>query len=313
MKRLGLVLLVVFLVGSAAFAAPLATAARSVIPKEVQQIICVDYRSLKQSSTALALKDKVLPPNMKEFETALRNIGIDPDKDVESLTFASFRTGKSGLRIVGIAQGQFPAAKVRARFKTKKVTPTKYGSTFIYPSAGGMQMAFLDDFTLLFGDNPSIKGALDARDGEVESLNSNSQITDLVSSADSGPVWSVLDAAGTQTMMRNALGDAAQLADYETVKKRLLGSRYAMDFAHGVKFDLDVVTSDSFTATALSSLVKAGMMYRKMTAANDSSDKVALEAVTVDSDSDRLRVHFKTDDKKFQQLLQSDLFAAVSK
>src|SRR5512142_2383587 len=91
MKRLGLVLLVVFLVGSAAFAAPLATAARSVIPKEVQQIICVDYRSLKQSSTALALKDKVLPPNMKEFETALRNIGIDPDKDVESLTFASFR------------------------------------------------------------------------------------------------------------------------------------------------------------------------------------------------------------------------------
>ena len=43
-------------------------------------------------------------------------------------------------------------------------------------------------------------------------------------------------------MMKSALGDAASLADYDVVKKRLLGSRYAMDFTNGVKFDLDVAT-----------------------------------------------------------------------
>jgi len=38
-------------------------------------------------------------------------------------------------------------------------------------------------------------------------------------------VWSLLDQQGTQNMMRAALGDAAKVADYDTVKKRLLGSR----------------------------------------------------------------------------------------
>jgi hypothetical protein len=310
MKRFALVPMFLLLASFSISAAPLATSARTVIPKEVQQIICVDYRSLKASPTALALKDRVLPPNLKEFESALRGLGIDPDKDLESLAFASFRTPKQGLRIVGIAQGQFPTKTVLKRFTVKKVRPTKYRLASIYPAASGLEMTFLDDYTLLFGEDTALKSALDTRDGEAESVASNSQISDLISSADSGPVWSVLDAAGTQNMMRSALGDAASLTDYETVKKRLLGSRYSMDFTNGVNFDLDVITSDSMSATVLSSLVKAGVMYRRLSATGP--EKVALDSVSVDSDSDRLRLHFKTDDKKFQSLLSSDLFAAVS-
>lgn len=112
-------------------------------------------------------------------------------------------------------------------------------------------------------------------------------------------------------MMRSALGDAAKLADYETVKKRILGSRYTMNFSNGVNFDLDVLTSDSVTAATLSSLVKAGVLFKKMSASP--TEKMALESVTVDSDSSNLQLHFKTDDKKFQALLHSDLFAAVSR
>src|SRR5438445_5915869 len=88
----------------------------------------------------------------------------------------------------------------------------------------------------------------------------------MIGAVDSGMVWSVLDQQGTQNMLRSALGDAAGLADYDTVKKRILGSRYTMNFSSGVNFDLDVITSDSMTATTLSSLLKAGMLYRKMTA-----------------------------------------------
>jgi len=124
-------------------------------------------------------------------------------------------------------------------------------------------------------------------------------------------VWSVLDQQGTQNMMRSALGDASRLADYDTLKKRLLGSRYQMNFASGVNFDLDVVTSDSMTAGTLSSLVKAGMLYKKINATP--TEKIAMDSLTVDSDSSNLQLHFKTDDKKFQALMHSDLFAAVSK
>jgi hypothetical protein len=112
-------------------------------------------------------------------------------------------------------------------------------------------------------------------------------------------------------MLLSALGDASRLADYETLKKRILGSRYTMNFNNGVNFDLDVITSDSVTAATLSSLVKAGMLYKKMNASP--VEKAALEGVTVDSDSSKLQMHFKADDKQFQSLMRTNLFAAVSR
>ena len=300
----------VILLASTAWAMPLGSSARTVIPSDIQQIISVDYRSLKNSNTAMALKQQVLPDTLKQFEASLKVVGIDSDKDVDQLTFASYRI-KQGVRVVGVAQGSFSTKAVLAKMRTRKVKPLKYRTADIYPMDGGMQMVFLEEDTLLFGDTPALKDALDARDGFSTALDSNSQIADMIGSVDSGTVWSVLDQQGTQNMMRSALGDASKLADYDTVKKRLMGSRYTMNFSNGVNFDLDVITSDSVTAATLSSLVKAGMLYRKMGAS--ATEKVALDNVTVDSSSSNIQFHFKTDDKQFQSLLHSELFAAVSK
>ncbi len=310
MKRLLVLSAVIVVAAVPAFAGALATSARTVIPADIQQIICVDYRALKASPTALALKERVLPDSMKEFEASLRSAGVNPDHDVEQLTFASFRTRQS-LNMIGIAQGQFPTKKILQRLAVKKIRGTKYRLNVLYPMPGGLDMTFLDDFTMLFGERSSVKAALDARDGEAASLASNSQMADMMAAVDSGPLWSVLDAQGTQNMMRSTLGDAAKLGDYEVVRKRLLGSRYTMDFSNGLAFDLDVVTSDTMTAASLSSLIKAGVMFRKMNASG--AEKMALESVTVDSDSSNLKLHFRSDEKRFQSLLQSDLFATITR
>ena len=293
------------------WALPLGTNTRSVIPGDIQQIISVDYRVLRNSDTAMALKAQVLPENLKQFEQALKGLGIDPEKDVDQLTFASYRMGKQGIKVVGVAQGIFPMKAFMKKMTLRKIKPIKYRMAELYPMSGGMQVTLLDENTLLFGETSAIQGALDSRDGYVPGLDSNPQIAEMIPSVDSGPVWSVLDQQGTQNMMRSALGDASRLADYDTLKKRLLGSRYQMNFASGVNFDLDVVTSDSMTAGTLSSLVKAGMLYKKINATP--TEKIAMDSLTVDSDSSNLQLHFKTDDKKFQALMHSDLFAAVSK
>ena len=311
MKRLQGVLWVLLFSSAAAWAVAMGSSARGVIPSEVQQVITVDYRTLKNSSTAMALKDQVLPPSLKAFESSLKGVGIDPEKDVDQLTFASYRHGKEGIKVVGIAQGSFSSKTFLKKAKLNKVKPIKYRDTDIYPMSEGMEMTFLDDSSLLFGDGMAVKGALDARDGYTPALDSNSQVTDMIGSVESATVWSILDQQGTQNMLLSALGDAGKLADFDTVKKRVLGSRYAMNFNSGVNFDLDVVTSDSVTAATLSSLVKAGVLYRKMTATP--IEKVALENVSINSDSSNLQMHFKADDKQFQSLMHSDLFAAVSK
>jgi len=311
MKPVKCVFWVVLFSTTAAWAAAMGSSARAAIPSDVQQIITVDYRGLKNSNTAMALKQQVLPPSLKEFEASLKAVGIDPDKDVDQLTFASYRKGKEGVKVVGFAQGSFSQKAFVKKARLKKVKPSKYRDASIYTMSGGTEMTFLDENSLLFGDSGALKGALDARDGYTPTLDSNSQVADMIGGVESGTVWSVLDQQGTQNMLLSALGDAGKLADFNTIKKHVLGSRYAMNFQSGVNFDLDIVTSDSVTAATLSSLVKAGVLYRKMTATP--VEKVALEGVTVNSDSSNLQMHFKADDKQFQSLMHSDLFAAVSK
>ena len=301
---------VVLLCATAGFAMPIASSARSMVPSEIQQLIGVDYRALKDSPTAMALKQQVLPDNLKELESALKGIGISTARDVDQLNFASFRTEKKGIQVIGVAAGSFSAKAVIKKMKVKGISATKYGTTAVYPMDNGMVMTFLDDNTLAFGTEASLHSALDTRDGKRPSLDSNPVMADQMAAVDGSPVWSILDQQGTQAMMFSALGDAAKVADYDTLKKRILASRYTMNFQSGVNFDLSVLTADSMTAATLSTIVKAGMLYKKMNASP--VEKTALDATTVDSDSSNVQVHFKTDDQKFQSLMHSPLFAAVS-
>jgi len=302
-------MLAVFL-AAMANAMPLNSSARSVIPAELQQLISVDYRALKDSATAMQLKQQLMPDNIKEFETALKGVGIDPDKDVDTLAFAAFRTAKGGTKAVGVAAGPFAMKTVVKKMTLRKIKPTKYRTSSIYPMDGGMMMCFLDDSTLLFGEMAAVKLALDTRDGLTLSMDTNSTMADMMSDVDSGPVWSILDQQGTQNVMRSALGEAAKVADYDSIKKRLLGSRYTMSFNSGVNFDLTVVTSDSVSAATLSSLVRAGLLYKKMSASG--AEKVAMENTSVESDGSNVQFHFKSSDQQFQSLMHSELFAAVS-
>ena len=301
---------VLLLCATAGYAMPIASSARSMMPSEIQQLIGVDYRALKDSPTAQALKQQVLPDNLKELETALKGIGIDADHDLDQLNFASFRTEKKGIQTIGVAQGSFSAKAVLKKMKRKKITAAKYGTTSIYPMDNGLVMTFLDDNTLAFGTPASLHSALDTRDGKRPSLDSNSVMTDQMAAVDGAPLWSILDQQGTQAMMFSVMGDAAKIADYDSLKKRILASRYTMNFQIGVNFDLSVLTADSMTAATLSTVVKGVMLYKKMSASP--IEKTAIDATTVDSDSSNLQVHFKSDDQKFQSLIHAPLFAAVS-
>src|ERR1700733_3790941 len=295
---------------SMAYAMPLNSSARTCVPADLLQLISVDYRALKDSPTAMQLKQQLLPDNIKQFETALKAIGLDPEKDVDTLTFASFRAGKQGVKTIGVAAGPFNSKAVLKKMKLQKFVPKKYGTADIYPMDGGFVMSFLDDSTLLFGDSTSVRVSLETRGGRVLGLDTNGDMADMMSSVDSAPVWSILDQQGTQNAMHSAMGDASKVADYDSVKKRLLGSRYQLSFNSGVNFDMTVVTSDSTTAGTVSSLLKGYMLYKKLSATP--AEKIAVDNTTVDSDGSNVAVHFKANDQQFESLMHSELFAAMT-
>ena len=127
MKLFKLCLVSILLV-SMAYAMPLNSSARSCVPADLLQLISVDYRALKDSPSAMALKQQLMPDNIKQFEAALKGIGLDPEKDIDTLTFASFRSGKQGVKTVGVASGPFHMKTVLKKMKLQKYVPKKYGS-----------------------------------------------------------------------------------------------------------------------------------------------------------------------------------------
>ena len=297
-----------------AHAAQLSTDARTAIPHEVQQLVVIDYRAMQNSSTAMQLRDRVMPPDLKQFDEALQKSGLNENHDVDQLAFALFRPNQATEDVVtlGIAQGQFAVADIVANFKKKGVKPSVVRTNKIYPMGRtGMVLCFVDPSTLVFGGTDAVKASLESRDGNTPSLLTNSTFMDGMRSVDTAALWSILDQKGTQTMMKQVLGEAGSVADYESVRKRLLESWYAMDFQHGVKFDLTITTGDAFAAATVSSLLNAAVIYRKMSASD--SEKAALAGTDITSSSGKLAIHFAASDADFNSLLKSQLFQSVVK
>jgi hypothetical protein len=295
-----------------ALAAQLSTDARTSIPHDVQQLVVIDYRAMQNSTAAMDLRDRVMPPELKQFDEALRKSGLNDNHDVDELAFALFRPTPTseGLLTVSIAQGQFPMQDILANFRKQKVIPTRIRTNKVYPLAKtGMVLCFVDPSTMVFGAKDAVEKALDARDGAAPSLLTNGTMMDAMKSVDSEPLWSILDEKGTQTMMRQVLGEAGSVTDFETVRKRLQASWYGMDFQHGVKFDLTISTGDSFAAATISSLLTAAVMVRKMSGSD--AEKQALSDTSIGSDSGRMTIHFAATDSDFSSLLHSPLFQSM--
>ena len=298
-------------VPSMAKAAQLSGDARASIPRDVQQIIVVDYRAMQNSPAAMQLKDRVLPPELKRLETSLKTSGLKVDQDADTLAFAAFRApGSDATRILGVAQGQFNYQSILANFTKQKTKPVMVRNNAVYPmGVAGMSVAFLNQTTMVFGDRDAVKAALDARDGLAPNFLQNGDMMSDMAMVDNRPVWSLLDQKGTQTMMKSVLGEAAQLADYDTVKNRMKSARYTMDFSNGVKFDMAVVMSDTMTAATAATLMK-GVAILKRTSGSP-FEKGAVDDTTIDSNSGTLTVDYSSSDSEFAGLLSSPLFQQV--
>lgn len=306
----GLLGMACLMAGLSAFGAELGGDAQSAIPKDIQQLVVIDYRAMQNSTAAMQLRARVMPPELKQLEESLKASGLNETRDIDQLAFASFRIGPDSTRTLGIAQGQFSVQDILANFRKQKVKPTLLRTNRIYPMGrSGLLVTFLNPTTMVFGSSEALKLALNARDGLTQSFLNNQPMMDMMKSVEQEPLWSILDQKGTQVMMHSVLGDAAQLADYETVKKRLLNSSYTMNFQNGVKFNLYVSTPDTFTAATMSSLLNAAMLYKKMS--GSASEKQAIDETTVDSQSGKLMVKFAASESQFASLLQSPLFQTV--
>jgi hypothetical protein len=259
-----------------------------------------------------------MPPELKRLEQALTQSGLKVDADTEALAFAAFRApnpdgkGADVQRIVGIAQGQFHTHDIMASFAKNKTKAVVIRNNNIYPmGTSGMSVVFLNQTTMVFGDKDAVRAAVDSRDGFAPNFLTDSDMVSSMIAIDSHAIWSLMDAKGTQSMMRNVLGTASQLGDYDTVKDRMKGARYTMDFSNGVRFNMSVNMSDTLTAGTCMGLLKTLQLLKKQQ--GTPLEKTALDEMTIDSDAGELTIDYSSSDSQFASLLSSSLFQSVVK
>ena len=89
---------------------------------------------MQNSPAAMQLKDRVLPPELKRLETALKTSGLKVDQDADTLAFVASARIRAP-RILGVAQGQFQTQAILNYFTKNKIKTYRCGTTRSIPWA----------------------------------------------------------------------------------------------------------------------------------------------------------------------------------
>ena len=122
--------------GSLAFAAQLSTDARGAIPHDVQQLVVIDYHAMQNSTAAMDLRNRVMPPETEAVRRSAEPLG--PERES--------RRGRACLCALPAVAGQRCAANrgnrrrassirrtILANFRKQKVKATMVRTNSIYP------------------------------------------------------------------------------------------------------------------------------------------------------------------------------------
>src|ERR1019366_833418 len=198
----------------------------SMFPKDSGEIAYADLKEARAFPWFTQLKEQMLPPKFREFETFLSSAGVDPNTQVTELAWAlvasKTTTDKGGVsvpsldQIVGIALGQFQPSSAEAYFTSKKLPIVKIRTFSLFAFGGGsgpndLFFFFIDSSTAAFGQRQQLEQLIAVRYGEAQGLYANSDFSALVNQANgSGTVWMVLNPAYTRLVMQQLVPETAQ-------------------------------------------------------------------------------------------------------
>src|SRR5712671_6119207 len=119
----------------------------SMFPKDSGELAYADLKEARAFSWFTQLKEQMLPPKFREFESFLASAGVDPNTQVTELAWALVSSKAatdsksagvpSGEHIVGVALGQFQPATAEAYFISKKVPVVKVRTFSLFSFGGG--------------------------------------------------------------------------------------------------------------------------------------------------------------------------------
>ncbi len=297
----------------------------SMFPKESGELAYADLKEARQFPWYAQLKEQMLPPKFRQFETFLASAGIDPNTQVTELAWAlvpnkTTADGNAGSvpstdQVVGIALGQFQPASAEAYFAAKKLPIVKVRTFSLFAFGGGsgpndLFFFFIDSNTAAFGQRQQLEKMIGVRYGEGQGLYANTDFSALVDQANgSGTVWAVLNPAYTRLAMQQLVPETAQFPAAAQLTAKLKAMIISIKGGSGVDAKFEAVCGSADDANTFAALLQAGLMYRKYQVGSTNPDLGALlDSASVAPAGDRLDVRVTLTDDQMQSLIKRNTF-----
>ncbi|HVA93844.1 MAG TPA: hypothetical protein VNI36_02985 [Candidatus Dormibacteraeota bacterium] len=297
-------------------------------PKETGEMAYADLKTARQFPWYAQLKEQMLPPKFREFETFLSSAGIDPNTQVTELAWAlvpgKLSTNKAGIsvptadQVVGIALGQFQPASAEAYFTAKKLPIVKVRTFSLFAFGGGsgpndLFFFFIDSNTAAFGQRQLLEKLIGVRYGEAQGLYANTDFSALVDQANgSGTVWAVLNPGYTRLAMQQLVPETSQFPAAAQLASKLKAMTISIQAGSGIDATFEAVCGSTNDANTFAALLQAGLMYRKYQLGNKNPDLgQLLDSAQITPAGDRLDLKISLTDDQMQSLIRNNTFAVA--
>jgi hypothetical protein len=300
----------------------------SMFPKDSGEIAYADLKEARAFPWFTQLKEQMLPPKFREFESFLSSAGVDPNTQVTELAWAlvpsKTATDKSGVsvpsadQIVGIALGQFQPSSAEAYFTSKKLPIVKIRTFSLFAFGGGsgpndLFFFFIDSSTAAFGQRQQLEKLIAVRYGEEQGLYSNTDFSPLVDSANgNGTVWAVLNPAYTRLAMQQLVPETSQFPAAAQLTSKLKAMTISIKGGSGVDAMFEAVCGSTEDANTFAALLQAGLMYKKYQIGTTNPDLgQLLDSAQITPAGDRLDLKLSLTDDQMLSLIRRNTFAVT--
>jgi hypothetical protein len=306
----------------AACAGSLSTEVIGMLPQNAGQVAYVDLRQARHLTWFPQLQEQMLPERFRQFEKLLASAGMDPNWQVEELAWAlvpadspAGTTKNIAMpahdEIVGVALGPFSPEKAEAYFKARKLAVVKVRDYSMYAFDGDLFFCFIDSNTAAFGHREELEKLIAVRDGEEQSLLSNTELASLISQANgNGVVWAVLSAPYARVAMRQLVPQIAEFPQAQSLFSKLGALTLEISTDSGIKAHFEAMCASPDDANAIATLLQAGLLFQSYQVASSNPDLAAmLGQAEVAPLADRLEVILALTDDQVVALIQGNTFA----
>jgi hypothetical protein len=260
-------LLLATVAGGALFPAPLAAdqlpgEALNTFPADTLQVSFTNLATLRTLAIYPQIRQRLLNRQLRAFEDFLKPMGVDPERDIDEimLGWRGEMVGPSGY--LGLAAGRFQPNLIRQYIDQAGLPVREYDGASLYSFGSGTDandlfFTFLDSSLAAFGRLGDMKAMLDARQGQLNALNSNSDFVNWQGQLDgTAPQWGILNGKSAANLAAGWIAPNGQKSvDLSSMGRSVRALLYRVQWDSGFSAALFMVCDTPESAAGFGTLI----------------------------------------------------------